>query len=123
MKKLIGSLFVVMFAVGVSQAVFHYTETLPPGSPAGGMPVSNGYDWNVTSSTGTVSPSFNTAFTPFVQTIAQISALTPSTTGQVIVISNPATFNAGTYGLCISSGILTGAWVQVSSATAISACK
>ena len=77
----------------------------------------------VTASSGLTSMSTLGTLALTAQTAAQIYTLVPTTTGQLILVSNPQTFNQGTYGLCISSGIGTGAFIQISSASAITACK
>lgn len=99
MKKLLGSIVVVLFAVGLSYAVpSHFTETLPAQAPYGSVPVSNGYDWTVSSGTSGIAP------TVFTQTVAQICASTATAVGQLVYCSNcAAAGGAGT--VCISTSI------------------
>lgn len=56
-------------------------------------------------------------------TVSQIAALVPASVGQIIIVSNPTTFNAGGAGVCVSTGTAVGSFIQISSATAISVCK
>lgn len=64
-----------------------------------------------------------TALTPGPYTAAQVAALTPANSGQIIVISNPGAFNAGGVGLCVSTATTLGSFIAVSSATALTVCK
>ena len=79
-----------------------YTETLPQAVPAGSVPVSDGYEWTI--STATNGP---VGIMPLSQTVTQIGALTAQTTGQFLYCSNCTR----SY-LCVSSGTVNpGAWV------------
>lgn len=132
--------------------VTHFTETLPPATSAGATPVSNGYDWSlsngsnapsssfkgitntgtltqtgaVTQSGGAVTQSTTTmtgGFAPMQVTAATELTLTPTTTGQWIYCTNCA--NAGSQkGIpCISTGVVVGSFVTVSTNTAVTACQ
>lgn len=101
MKKLLGSFLAVVLLAGVSYgASAHFTETLPPASPAGAVPVANGYDWSLTTNPvnsvpGLAIPSWTVAITT--------TSLMASTTGQLIFCSNCAA-NGGNGTLCVSTG-------------------
>lgn len=124
MKKLLLAV-AALLGLGAIAWAGHFTDILPPASATGCMPVSNGYDYNCSTDSGAPSMVLNAPATLLIQTTAQIALLTPGTTGQLLVVSNPQTFNTGTFGLCISSGIGKGAWVAVSSSAASGspACK
>lgn len=63
-------------------------------------------------------------FTPQTATSAAIGAITPSAAGQLVFCSNCGSFNGGTRGgLCISTGTGAGAFMAISSATAVSSCN
>ncbi len=111
MKKILGSFAVVLLAVGMAHAVpSHYTETLPAQADPGVVPISNGYDWTVSSGT-------NALPIALVQkTLVQLNALTPNSRGQIAYCTNCTQST-----VCVSSGTGTGAWVSVSS-TAVTAC-
>ncbi len=59
---------------------------------------------------------------PSVLTAAQINAVAPGYLGQPVVCSNCGAANAGKYNLCLSTGTTTGAWIILSSATAVTQC-
>jgi hypothetical protein len=101
MKTLLSSFAVVLLAVGLSQAVVtHYTETLPPQTPTGNVPVSNGYDWTVSQNAGVVVSSATIGLN--VQSLAAISASTAGVVGQMVFCQNcAAAGGAGT--ICIST--------------------
>jgi hypothetical protein len=101
MKKLLGSVFAVTVVVGLLYAVpTRYTETLPPQSPNGSVPVSNGYDWGLSQNAGVVISSVTVGLIS--QTIAQIAASTPSVVGQMVYCNNCAA-NGGSGTVCIST--------------------
>ncbi len=60
---------------------------------------------------------------PSVLTLAQINSVSPRYAGQTVVCSDCQTANAGKYSLCLSTGTTAGAWIIVSSLTAITACR
>lgn len=87
MLKLLGSLFVLSVIVGVLYAVpSHYTETLPSQAATGSVPVSNGYDWTLSQSTGVVISSVTVGLIS--QSAAQIAATTPTVVGQMVYCNN-----------------------------------
>ncbi len=65
----------------------------------------------------------NAPVAPLVTSTATLAGLTPNTTGQLVIVTGQASWNVGSPGVCISSGILPGAWIQVSSVTAVTQCK
>lgn len=117
---------VLVTSTNTNQGYLYPAVGLSNVPPVGGLLVQNGalFNWSNTSVTSTNSAT-SQQFPAFpLLTSAQLNALTPATTGQLIVCTNCATFNAGSIGICASSGsVLTGQWIQVSSATAVSACK
>lgn len=64
---------------------------------------------------------------PSVLTSAQINAATPAYAGQPVICSDCMNANAAKYNICISSAgrasTSVGAFVLISSATAITACR
>ena len=60
---------------------------------------------------------------PSVLTTAVINSIAPSYAGQPVICSDCMSANAGKYNLCLSSGTGVGAWILISSATAITQCK
>lgn len=103
MKKLLALLSLMLLVSGIAGA---YTETLPPGSAVGTVPVSNGYDWSLSS--GTAVPPIQLG----IKTLAQLTALAPASTGSIYYCSNCT----GTP-VCVSSGTGVGAWVAVSTSS------
>lgn len=96
----------------------HFTDILPPAAAAGNVPISNGYDWNLSNDSSAPSVSFNSGATfrgsiaLYSRTIAQLNALTPSTTGQIAYCSDCVQS-----AICVSSGIVVGSWVGVAVST------
>jgi len=101
MKKVLGSFLGVILLAGISFASSaHFTETLPPASPAGAVPVANGYDWSLSTVgqntiPGLVLPSYTVAYAT--------TSLISDTTGQVIFCSN-CSANGGKGTICVSTG-------------------
>ena len=75
---------------------------------------------NVELSTSTVRGSIGW----FMLSKAAIAALTPSTTGQIILCQNCVKGNSGTYNICISTGVTAaGQFIMVSTAAALLGCQ
>lgn len=112
MKKTLVTAFAIV-ASGLSLAwAGHFTDILPPASASGCVPVSNGYDYNCSGDTSAPAPVYAAPVSLWSRTLTQINTLTPTTTGQILYCSNCANSQ-----VCVSSGILAGAWVAVSSGT------
>ena len=105
MKKVLGCLAALFISGAVFAANTHFTETVPPASPAGGVPISNGYDWSLTTNnSNSVPPLTLPTYTLAVAT----TSLTANTTGQIIYVTG----TAATPTVCISSGnTTTNQWV------------
>ena len=123
MKKLL-IIAAVLVATGLSQAwAGHFIDVLPPASATGCTPVSNGYDYNCTTDSGAPAVVLAAPLSPFSRTAAQILALTPTTTGQMVFCSNCSGWNGSKGGVCTSSGVAVGSWIAISSATAVLTCQ
>lgn len=108
MKKLLAIVAIVsLFALGYVRHASAFTETLPPASAIGVVPVSNGYDWSLSS--GTAVPPLQL----LIKSSTQMNLLTPVGNGSLIYCSD-CTLST----LCVSTGPTAGAWVTVSSNTA-----
>ena len=109
MQKLLASMVGLMLlsSVVIAAPPPHYSDTLPSQAPTGSVPRSNGYDWSL--STDAVAPQ---GITLLSQTLAQLTALVPATTGQILFCNNCASTP-----VCVSTGIGTGAFVAVSVST------
>lgn len=107
MKKWLLLSLSLMF---VSSLAMAYTETLPPASAIGVVPVSNGYDWSLSS--GTSSPPIQL----FIRTIAQINALPAIGVGSLLYCSNCVASPT-----CVSTGTAAGSWVITGSTNTMAA--
>ncbi len=56
-------------------------------------------------------------------TVSQINTAAPRAKGQKVFCTNCQTFNTFLGGLCLSTGTVAGSYAQISSATAVSACR
>lgn len=112
MKKLLLAALAVVALASAAVMAGHFTETLPPASAYGSTPVSNGYDYQNSTDSGAPSITASAPVTLFSRTLTQINALTPVSTGQILYCSNCVNSQ-----VCVSSGVLTGAWVDISSGT------
>lgn len=110
MKKLLIAALAIVALASVAAMAGHYTETLPPASAYGSTPVSNGYDYQNSTDSGAPSITAAAPVSLYSRTIAQLNSLTPVTTGQIVYCNNCTIAT-----ICVSSGVLTGAWVVVSS--------
>ena len=119
MKKALLVSAVLLISGMAMAATTQFIETLPPAVVQGAVPVSNGYSWSLTSNPQAQAP----MITLPIGTSTYFSTLLPQTTGQMGFCTTCATFNGTKGGLCVSSGTTTGAWIQVSSATAVAACN
>lgn len=129
-KQLIGAVVVIGMSAGAAWAG-HFTDLLPPASTAGCVPVSNGYDYQCTSDTGSTgivatgamtlsTATFSGSVGLWQRSLTQLSTLTPGTTGQLVYCTNCTSSQ-----ICVSSGIGNAAWVAISSgvSNAVNACK
>jgi hypothetical protein len=71
---------------------------------------------NFNGATVMAAPSVTGALTLYSRTIAQLNALAPGTTGQIVFCSNCAQS-----GICVSSGVVAGAWVVPTSTATVPA--
>lgn len=112
MKKYLGGLVAMLVVVGLAYAVpSHFTETLPSQALPGSGPVSNGYDWTLTTSTTNTSVPF--ALPPYTLAFAS-NTLVASSLGQLITCTNCSV----TGQVCFSTGTTaTRQFVQISSPT------
>lgn len=98
MKKVLLAVSIVALSYSVALAG-HFTDILPPASASGCVPVSNGYDYNCSTDSSAPSISANNGIGLYSRTLAQLQALTPSTTGQIFYCSNCTQTP-----VCVSSG-------------------
>jgi hypothetical protein len=110
-KSLVVALAVVALASAVVMAG-HFTETLPPQAANGAVPVSNGYDWSLSTDTGAPSITAASPIQLWSRTLAQMNALAPTAAGQAIYVSDATTSR-----VCVSSGTGAGAWVVASASS------
>lgn len=103
MKKVLVSLVAIagLSSLALALGPTHFTETLPPAASAGAIPVSNGYDWSLSQSSGIVITSATIAL--FNQTVTQIVNSTASIVGQMEFCSN-CLAGGGKGAICISTG-------------------
>lgn len=60
---------------------------------------------------------------PYSVTVAQVNASTPTAVGQLVFCSDCTNFNAVKGTVCMSTGTTTGAYIAISSATAVTNCR
>lgn len=105
MRKLLGSLAVVLIVSGLSFAASsRFTETLPPAVTLGYVPVSNGFDWSLSSGTAGTIPAIalNAPIGLFYETKAQVLASTATAVGQIVFCTDCVASK-----LCVSTGTAT----------------
>lgn len=122
LKKAVGCLLMLFaFTCAAQAATTHFTETVPPASPGGAIPVANGYDWSLTTNNvNTVPPLVLPSYTVLVTS----NTLQSTTTGQLIFCTNCTNFMGGLGQVCFSTGTTTvGQFVAISSAAAVTSCK
>lgn len=109
MKKSLLALVVVAMVSVVAMAG-HFTETLPPAATYGATPVSNGYDWNLSTDSGAPVITASAPIQPWSRTIAQLNALAPAAAGQFVYCSNCVSSP-----ICVSSATAAGSWTVIGS--------
>ena len=125
MKKVFACIASVMCAAVLYADVSHFTETVAPASTIGAVPVSNGYDWSMTTGSNSPPAAFRaitvttmTATGPVTLstttmlmqqlTLTQVAASSPTIIGQAVWCTNCAA--AGGKGtVCYSTATATAA--------------
>lgn len=120
-----GNFLPVLVVSSTTNQGYLYSNS-PSSSQTGGVLVNNGggaFNWSnlavgtTTSATVTQFPAFS------LLTSAQIQALTPATTGQMVMCTNCTGYGNGILSVCISSGVAANQWIEISTQTTVSGCK
>lgn len=108
-RSIVAAAIIILSGMSLAHAG-HFIDVLPPASTSGCSAVSNGYDYQCSNDSSAPAVSYAAPVGLYSRTLTQINALLPSTTAQIVYCSNCVNSS-----VCVSSGILTGAWVSTMS--------